>query len=131
MSPNPAPFVDRKSLCIAQSTKGAGKIIGMDGKWKIDESGNLVAQKVTTQELEVGSQTKPSGITIYDKQGKVGCIQVENVETGAVIVSQGACGSVPPTVSTPKISSPAGELELSTTTETATASSSMATTTPP
>lgn len=67
----------------------------MDGKWKIDESGNLVAQKITTQELEVGSQTKPSGITIYDKHGKVGCIQVENIETGTVIVAQGACGATP------------------------------------
>ncbi|MBI4224984.1 MAG: hypothetical protein HY617_01505, partial [Candidatus Sungbacteria bacterium] len=71
------------------------KITGYLGTWSIDEEGKLIAVKIETGELTVGSPDKPTGITIYDKKGKPGCLSVEDVETGQMKVVPGVCGSAP------------------------------------
>ena len=66
--------------------------VGIDGNWRINKNGELVVKKVTTEKLEVGSPSVPTGITVYDKQGRAGCLIIENVETGAMSLAAGACG---------------------------------------
>jgi Chaperone of endosialidase len=68
------------------------KLVGYMGKWSIDENGQITAKKVVAEELEVGSPDKPAGITIYDKKGMPGCIELDDVNTGAVRVTPGKCG---------------------------------------
>ena len=65
-------------------------IAGINGLWKIDESGNLVVQSVNTQALTVGGGNA-SGVTVYDRgttQPK--CVYVEN---DVIKISAGACGA--------------------------------------
>lgn len=51
------------------------------------------AERGTFEEkLEVGSQEKPEGITVYDKLGKPACILVEDTESGIVKTTPGECG---------------------------------------
>jgi len=69
------------------------KIMGYLGRWSMDEEGKITAMKIATQELTVGSPEKPTGITIYDKQGKAGCLTIEDVAAGQMKVTPGACGS--------------------------------------
>ncbi|PJE64280.1 MAG: hypothetical protein COU90_03625, partial [Candidatus Ryanbacteria bacterium CG10_big_fil_rev_8_21_14_0_10_43_42] len=49
-------------------------ILSENGTWSIDENGNLKvrtinAERVRTDSLEVGSETKPFGTTLYDTEG--------------------------------------------------------------
>lgn len=75
------------------------KIIGMDGKWKIDENGHLVVKTVEAEEIkatkkfEVGSTQKPTAITVYDEHGKTGCLKIQSVDSGAMQLAAGACGA--------------------------------------
>ena len=65
-------------------------ITGMNGLWRIDENGNITAQSVETQKLTVGGGNT-SGITVYDRQTSAPkCIYIEG---GAIMSSDGACGS--------------------------------------
>jgi len=43
--------------------------------------------------LTIGSPSKPTGITVYDKNGQAGCLEVEDVNTGAVNIKPGSCDS--------------------------------------
>ena len=43
------------------------------------------------ESLTVGSPTKPTGITVYDKNGQAGCLSVDDVNSGAMKVVSGAC----------------------------------------
>ena len=62
----------------------------MNGLWRIDENGNITAQSVETQKLTVGGGNT-SGITVYDRQTSAPkCIYIEG---GAIMSSDGACGS--------------------------------------
>ena len=72
-----------------------GQIAGLFGKWRIDESGKLMAEEVQAkrgafeESLEVGTQAKPTGITIYDEaSGSPYCIRVSQ---GVVQSSPGKC----------------------------------------
>ncbi|MDP3935340.1 MAG: DUF5011 domain-containing protein, partial [Candidatus Giovannonibacteria bacterium] len=65
------------------------RILSASGLWSIDENGKLIAREIETQKLTV---TGPQGITIYDKKGQAGCLSVEDVATGAINVTPGACG---------------------------------------
>ena len=86
------------------------KILGMDGRWSIDENGHLIAKVVEAEEvkatnkLEVGSSQKPTAITVYDEQGKAGCLKIQSVDSGAVQLAAGACGAESAQVPAPEIS---------------------------
>ena len=73
-----------------------GKIAGMFGTWSIDADGNLAVKSVTAEEvtagkLKVGSQPKPSGITLYDEStGDPYCLKINN---GAILSMAGECSS--------------------------------------
>jgi hypothetical protein len=41
--------------------------------------------------LTVGDTTTPTGVTVYDKQGKAGCLEIDDVTTGAMKVTAGVC----------------------------------------
>ncbi len=103
-------------------------ITGMNGSWKIDESGNLTVQSVNTQALTVGGGAA-SGVTIYDRQtGAPKCIYIEG---GVIKTSDGACGATtnagtPVTIIPASAPAPSASLPPATTTPTATT----ATTTP-
>ena len=56
----------------------------------LDANGKLVVSEIETGKLTV---TGPQGITIYDKKGQAGCLSVEDVATGAISVTAGACGT--------------------------------------
>ncbi len=72
----------------------------MFGKWSIDADGNIIVKKITTQELEVGSQATPSGIAIYDRATKEPvCVYSEN---GVLKSSVGACGAGNGAATTPQ-----------------------------
>ncbi|OGZ98613.1 MAG: hypothetical protein A3D57_03515, partial [Candidatus Sungbacteria bacterium RIFCSPHIGHO2_02_FULL_46_12] len=83
-------YVDFKGKDIVN----ARGIFSENGTWSIDEAGVLVAhevraQKIITQELEVGSSAKPSGITVYDTVTKQpSCL---TVTAGIVNAAAGAC----------------------------------------
>ncbi len=65
-------------------------ITGMNGLWKIDESGNITAQSVQTQALTIGGGNA-SGVTIYDRETTAPkCIYIEG---GVIKTSDGACGA--------------------------------------
>ena len=83
------------------SILNVGGISSASGKWSINADGNLVAETVLakkgafTESLEVGSQSTPSGVTIYDSvTGQPTCLQIAN---GIISVSPNACA---PTIST-------------------------------
>lgn len=81
-------------------------ILSQNGTWSIDENGVLVAQKVKTKYLELGNDTEPTGITIYDKVTRLpSCISLEN---GALNVRAGKCDESPPP---PVILTPSGSEE--------------------
>jgi hypothetical protein len=85
------------------------KILGMDGKWKIDEDGTMTAVRVVTDELiaqhlaisesvKFGTPEKRIGITIYDEAtGSPYCMKIRN---GAMISEAGECGLTPLTTGT-------------------------------
>ena len=55
----------------------------------INENGTLSVNKVQTNELEVGSQTRPSGITLYDEEtGEAYCLKIKN---GEIVKETGKC----------------------------------------
>ncbi|MDP2638627.1 MAG: hypothetical protein Q8P06_00430, partial [Candidatus Azambacteria bacterium] len=65
-------------------------IVGMNGLWRIDESGNITAQSVQTQALTIGGGSA-SGVTVYDRSTtQPKCIYIEG---GAIMTSDGACGT--------------------------------------
>jgi len=65
-------------------------ITGMNGLWRIDEGGNIVAQSVETQKLTVGGGAA-SGVTVYDRATSAPkCIYIEG---GVIKTSDGACGA--------------------------------------
>jgi len=73
-------------------------IVSANGSWSIDESGVLTVEKVKTQELEVGSRAKPTGITIYDEvTGEPYCLRITNGATrtvpGECVVGAGTVNS--------------------------------------
>jgi hypothetical protein len=41
----------------------------------------------------VQSTTQPTGITVYDKKGKPGCISIEDISSGVLELKPGVCGS--------------------------------------
>jgi hypothetical protein len=85
------------------------KIIGMDGKWKIDETGKLIAREIEVEKLKV---TSPSGFTIFDEDTKQPvCVKSKNL---AITLVAGECGENAPQLPLP---SPG---ETSTTTATTT-----------
>ncbi|MFY9462496.1 MAG: tail fiber domain-containing protein [Candidatus Sungiibacteriota bacterium] len=86
------------------SIVNVSKIIGMWGKWKIDEDGTItavkvVADEVTAKNVTIGSQIAPSGITLYDPAGNPHCIKVDT--GGALASTAGVCGSTPTTSAPP------------------------------
>jgi hypothetical protein len=52
----------------------------------ITKIASLVVESVT-----IGSAEKPTGVTVYDKNGQAGCLEVEDVTTGSVNVRAGSC----------------------------------------
>ncbi|MDO8443802.1 MAG: tail fiber domain-containing protein [Candidatus Azambacteria bacterium] len=65
-------------------------ITGFNNLWSIDSEGNIIAKSVQTQALTVGGGAA-SGITVYDRQTSAPkCIYIEG---GAIMASDGACGS--------------------------------------
>ncbi|MDO8664272.1 MAG: hypothetical protein Q7K44_01850, partial [Candidatus Liptonbacteria bacterium] len=65
-------------------------ISGMNGLWRIDEGGNIIAQSVETQKLTVGGGAA-SGVTVYDRETTAPkCIYIEG---GVIKTSDGACGA--------------------------------------
>jgi uncharacterized protein YjiK len=71
---------------------------GFNNKWSIDENGKVTAEIVeaktvrATEALEVGTQSRPSGITIYDTvTGEPYCMQMAS---GAMVSVKGICGEV-------------------------------------
>ncbi len=114
----------------------------------------IVADKFTAnilyvrKGLQVGDETTPTAITVFDKLGKAGCLTVDDVLLGAVRISQGKCGEgvatsaqtsiVSTSSSTPALdsvanstsqSTPAAILPTTQSTELATSTTSVATTT--
>lgn len=73
--------------------------------------------------LTVGSPSRPTGVTVYDKKGRAGCLEVNDVTTGGVSVLPGVCGSqtsvAPAQILTP-IPLPPPERVVSSTTESTT-----------
>jgi hypothetical protein len=72
---------------------------GVSNNWSIDDTGtliaeNVIAKNVVVQEsLEIGSDTKATGITIYDSvDGSPYCFKIEN---GAMRSEPGKCSSTP------------------------------------
>jgi hypothetical protein len=85
-----------------------GKIVGMFGKWSLDENGKLVAEEIEAKRgtfkdsLNVGTQDKPTGITIYDTGTKKPyCLLMTN---GAIVSAPGQCDNA---ASSQVISTPA------------------------
>jgi hypothetical protein len=72
-------------------------------------SGIAYFKDVVVERLTIGSETKPSSITVFDKGGKEGCMTVDagvfNINSGVLKVNPGACDQTPPqtniTTSTP------------------------------
>ena len=79
------------------SLENVSKILSSNGSWSIDENGNLVVKKVSTEELEVktkvrfGTPENPQGITIYDKiTGEPVCVESENK---TLVLKEGECNN--------------------------------------
>jgi hypothetical protein len=101
-------------------------IASMNGKWSIDEEGNLLVESIKAkrgtfeESLEVGTDAKPNGITIYDTvTGAPYCMQVAN---GVMASIAGKCGSAsvenpiptptPPTDTPPPVDIPPPDPDL-------------------
>jgi len=69
-------------------------ILSANGTWSIDENGNLKvatieAEKIKTQQLEIGSAEKPFGTTLYDvENGQPYCAYIK---AGALQTVSGTC----------------------------------------
>ncbi|HAS80667.1 TPA: hypothetical protein DCS02_01380 [Candidatus Nomurabacteria bacterium] len=57
------------------------------------ENGIAYMKNLVLDTLTVGNPSKPTGITIYDKNGQAGCLEVEDVNTGIVNLKLGTCDS--------------------------------------
>jgi hypothetical protein len=77
------------------------------GNWSIDQEGNLAAKSIKTEEIEIGSPEKPTGITLYDtKTSEPYCLQMSG---GEMSTTPGKCGegekdepgTIPPPASPP------------------------------
>ena len=75
-------------------------VIGMFGKWQIDENGKLAAKEVETETLVVkqaatlGSSEKRIGVTIYDEDtGEPYCLKMKG---GQMVSVPGVCGASQP-----------------------------------
>jgi outer membrane biosynthesis protein TonB len=79
--------------------------LGLDTNAILAASVNAIKEldtKVTDlQANALGSASKPTGMTVYDKQGQVGCLEVDDVNTGTTSVRPGACITQTTTVVTP------------------------------
>lgn len=53
------------------------------------------AEEIKTNKLIVGSETQPTGITVYDKNGKPGCVSVDDVDSGQFKLAAGICNIQP------------------------------------
>ncbi|MDO8560664.1 MAG: hypothetical protein Q7R91_00405, partial [bacterium] len=80
------------------------KIIGMDGKWTIDENGKIIAKEIETEklnvknEVKIGSPTNRIGITLYDEDtGAPYCLKIKN---GQIVNVPGECVKTAPTPTT-------------------------------
>ena len=89
----------------------ARNILSASGAWSIDENGKLIVQEIETGKLKVGSQEKPTGITLYDTvTGAPYCIKVTN---GAMVSAAGACvSSIDSSLPIPPGPSPAAESSI-------------------
>jgi hypothetical protein len=103
-----------------------GGLSSASGKWSIDADGNLIAETILakkgafTESLEVGSQSTPSGVTIYDSiTGEPTCLQIAN---GIISVSPDACAPTLPT--NPSTNTSGGSSGGTTSTTTATTTTS-------
>ncbi|MBI2640559.1 MAG: hypothetical protein HYW91_01575 [Candidatus Sungbacteria bacterium] len=68
------------------SILNVSKILGMDGKWKIDETGKLIVKEIETEKIK-----SQKGYTVPDEDtGAPFCIKVKS---GALVAAQGECGS--------------------------------------
>ncbi|TSD02974.1 MAG: hypothetical protein Athens071416_365 [Parcubacteria group bacterium Athens0714_16] len=55
------------------------------------ENGIAYMKALVVDTLEIGSPTKPTGVTVYDKNGQAGCLEVQDVNNGTVSVKPGKC----------------------------------------
>ena len=69
-------------------------LLGVNPESTLDSVMNFASVIVGT--LEIGSPDEPTGITVYDSNGDVGCLRVNDVNTGEVNVTPGECGSTEP-----------------------------------
>jgi hypothetical protein len=76
-------------------------ITSVTGKWSIDEGGNLIVDTIHAkkgyfdEQIEVGTQAKPTGITIYDSvTGNPYCLQMAS---GVMASTPGKCTATAPT----------------------------------
>jgi hypothetical protein len=68
---------------------------------QVSEDGSLSVVKLQTQQLEVGTQTRPSGITIYDEESKQPyCIKMK---AGAMISVAGKCEDITVNISSTEV----------------------------
>ena len=97
------------------------------------ENGIAYLKNIVIERLTIGSAEKPTGITIYDKNGQPGCLFVDDINTGVTKVTPGACGILVPAVNTqPDSISNSPIIDISTTTpEVATTTLEVSTTTDP
>jgi hypothetical protein len=89
---------------IDLNEKGIGRISylrGVADRWSIDAEGNLVVKSLRAKDaviedsFEVGSQAKPTGITIYDSvTGDAYCLRMVS---GVMASTLGKCGALPAT----------------------------------
>ncbi|MDO8594908.1 MAG: tail fiber domain-containing protein, partial [bacterium] len=64
-------------------------------------------KNVIVESLTVGKSTQPTAITVYDKNGKAGCMTIEDVDAGTTKIVAGVCGSAASTsgvAATPDVS---------------------------
>jgi hypothetical protein len=64
-------------------------------------NGVVRIQALVVDTLTIGSPTKQTAITVYDKNGQIGCMTVEDVITGETRIIPGECGTVTPPPSDP------------------------------
>jgi len=69
--------------------------------------GYMTALVVNT--LTIGSAENPTGVTVYDQNGQVGCLKVNDVNTGNVNVTAGACVTTEATPPSGGGGAPAGD----------------------
>ena len=91
------------------------------------KSGVMKVAAIVTDSMQIGSETKPTEITVYDKSGKPGCMTVDDVTTGAFKIVPGACGTI---LNTSTTTTPI-DTNGTTTDPTATSTPDVSTSTPP